>query len=551
MQLVIHVHDEIGLTLEYPDEHARGYVPVPEPTPGPVFERLTANAEGLLQPVALQNWLMGFLPENPAGIDFTKHARGELAAAGLLGYDGGQVPGGLWGNADVEYTGAIQFARTPAPPHSAPPVPDYPAIADREIARRLVYETLQSDKGPRMQPLPSDGHRRASLSGMRGKFALTLDRNGNWRRAPTGTALNTWIAKHERRPDLPGHAGLEAICQRAVGLLGAPAATTRTRVFAGEPAILSERTDRVVGDDGVVRARHQEEFCQAAMIAPEHRYDVLRDEDDPVPWRTAYALLRAHAADPDRATAHLTRALAATWMVGHSDMHRRNIGFAYTSPPAPHHAAVAPLYDVANSIGTRYDDSLALPIGGQLRLHAIELRHWARHADDCGLDRDVTFAIVSDAVRDAADAIATAAGAARSEDENLRQDDVDRRVELTLKYAESRSRIFGQQLDRYRGRHKTNPQPDVEAMAAKIIAAHREQPGGGVAIHVVPNSNRLVLDYVPPEEGEAVRIGTAESVRHVAVIAHAAGVTEPEDIPELQRSLERDRQRQLARTRNG
>ena len=550
MQLVIHVHDEIGLTLEYPEKHAKGYVPVPEPTPGPAFDRLTANAERLLESVALQNRLMGFLPENPAGIDITKHARNELAAAGLLGYDGGQVPGGLWGNTDVEYTGAVRFARTPTAPDPAPPVPDYPAIADREIAQRLVYETLQSDKGPRMQPLASDGHRRVSLSGMRGKFALTLDRNGNWRRAPPGTALNTWIAKHERRPDLPGHAGLEAICQRAVRLLGVPAATTRTRVFAGEPAILSERTDRVVSDDGVVRARHQEEFCQAAMIAPEHRYDVLRDEDDPVPWRTAYALLRAHAADPDRATAHLTRALAATWMVGHSDMHRRNIGFAYTSPPAPHHAAVAPLYDVANSIGTRYD-TLALPISGQLQLHAIEPRHWARHANDYGLNRDVTFAILSDAVRDATDAIATAAATARSEDENLRQDDVDRRVELTLKYAETRSRVFRQQLEGYRGRRKTNPQPDVEAMAAKITAAHREQPGGGGVIHVVPNSNRLVLVYVPPENGEAVRIGTAESVRHVAAIAHAAGVTAPEDIPEYERSLERDRQRQLARAPNG
>ena len=228
MQLVIHVHDEIGLTLEYPDEHARGYVPVPEPARGPAFERLTANAERLLQPVTLQNWLMGFLPENPAGIDFTKHARNELAAAGLHGYDGAQVPGGLWGNTDVEYTGAIRFARTPAAPDPAPPVPDYPAITDREIAQRLVYETLQSDKGPRMQPLPSDGHRRASLSGMRGKFALTLDSQGRWRRAPPGTALNTWIAKHEHRPDLPGHAGLEAVCQRAAGLLGVPAATTRT-----------------------------------------------------------------------------------------------------------------------------------------------------------------------------------------------------------------------------------------------------------------------------------------------------------------------------------
>ena len=551
MQLVIHVHDQIGLTLEYPDQHARGYVPVPEVTPGPTFERLTANAQGLLQPIALQHWLMGFLPENPAGIDFTRHARNELAAAGLHGYDGGQVPGGLWGNTDVEYTGAIRFSRAPDPPAPRPPISDYPTVTDEEIAQRLVYETLQSDKGPRMGELPANGQRRASLSGMRGKFALTLDSNGYWRRAPQGTALNTWIAKHEHRPDLPGHAGLEAICQRAVGLLGVSAAVTRTRVFAGEPAILSARSDRVVDNDGVVRARHQEELCQAAMIAPERRYDVLYDEDEPVPWRTAYTLLREHAVNPDHAAARLTRALAITWLVGHSDMHRRNIGFAYASPPERHCAAVAPLYDVANSLGTRYADELALPIGGQRRLHNIRPAHWAHHAEQCGLDREVTFAIVSDAARDAADAIATAAATARTEDENLRQEDVERRVELTLKYAETRARLFRDQLEPHRGQRKTDPQPDVDAMAAKIIAAHREHPGGSVTVHVVPNSNRLTLVYFPPEDGEGVRIGTAESVRHVTAIAHAAGLTKPEDIPELERSLERDRQQELARTPNG
>lgn len=552
MHLVIHVHDQPGLILEYPDRHALGYVAVPEITRSAAFERLTADAERLLEPTALGHWLSAFLPENPAGIDFTRHAERELAAAGLQGgYDGARAPGALWGNTDVEYAGAIRFARADVVPPANTAIADYRAISDREIAERLVYESLQSDKGPRLPERPANDERRVSLSGMRGKFALTLDANGTWRRAPRGAALNTWILKHENRPDLPGHAGLEAVCQRAVGLLGVPAAVTRTRVFAGEPAILSARTDRTVDDAGIVRARHQEEFCQAAMIPPQRRYDVLLDEGEPVAWRAAYALLEAHAPDPDAATAHLTRALAATWTVGHSDLHRRNLGFAYTAPPAPHRAAVAPLYDVANSLGTRYADELALPIGGQRRLHEIRPANWARHAEQCGLDREVTFAIVSDAVRDAADAIATAAAAARTEDENLSQKDVDQRVELTLQYANTRARTFRQQLAAHRDRRKADPQPDVDAMAAKIAAAHRDHPGGSIAVHTIPDSHRLTLAYVPPEGGDAVRIGTAESLRHVAAVAHAAGLARPEDIPELERSLERDRQRQLALTRNG
>ena len=44
---------------------------------------------------------------------------------------------------------------------------------------------------------------------MRGKIGLTMLEDGGWA-AAYGHALNTWIAKVEDNPRLPGEAGIEA-----------------------------------------------------------------------------------------------------------------------------------------------------------------------------------------------------------------------------------------------------------------------------------------------------------------------------------------------------
>ena len=545
MQLVICLHDAVGLTLIYNEDSFGHPTPRPQVEAGPAFGRLTADSAALLDPGKRDNWLEAFLPENPAGIDFYRHARTELEAHQIENHLHRYPPFALWANADVEYAGAIRFARSADTPTRPVPVHDYPPITDADIAHRLVYENLQSESGPRPKQPVRHG-RRASLSGMRGKFALTLTSDGQWRSAPRGNALNTWIAKHENRPDLPGHAGLEAICQRAIALLNVPAATTRARIFDGEQAILSKRDDRFVDNHGIVQARHQEEFCQAAMVRPDDRYRL--DATGRVPWQRAYQLLNQHATDPERACALLTRALAATWLAGHSDMHRRNIGFRHSPPDQPHHISLAPLYDVANSFGTRYDDRLALPIGGQPDLHAIRPGNWLRHAEDCDIDPDVTMAIVADTAWAAPDALADAARTARTEDENLHQQHVDERVQRTLRYAQTRAEAFTQQLRKIRTTHETDPQPDVEHMATKWRALRQQHPDGHLEINVIPGNRRLRLAYKPEPDAPDGFIGIAESIRHIATIMHAAGLVAPEDIPELLRSLERQRQPQLGRT---
>ena len=277
---------------------------------------------------------------------------------------------------------------------------------------------------------------------MRGKFGLTPAAQGGWA-AACGDSLNAWIVKAEHDPRNPGEAGFEAIVQRTFGGLGIPAATTRARVFDGRQAVLSERADRVTGADGIVSARHQEEWCQILAVDPSRKYDE-GGRDEPR-WPSAYRLLASHAADPACEQPALTRILAAMWLLGHCDLHRRNLGFSHAPADAPPAIGLAPVYDASSAVGTRFSDRLAIPIAGQSRLHAIQPRHWVQHSRDCGIDPGATLDIVRQLLRDLPDAITTAREQARTDDENVQQPDVDRRVELMIEQVRKRARAFAQQ----------------------------------------------------------------------------------------------------------
>ena len=449
LRLAVYVYDTLGLTLALPDGH---WIPGRDwMQEGPAFRRLTADANSLHDPNHLHAWLEAFLPENGARTPYRAHAALELDRHGYTGARDNPAAL-LWGNVNVEYAGAVTFMQARDDPPAALPAaasPAYHPLTDAEIADRLREATLIA-----RNTLPGRPHtwpeRRASLSGMRGKLCLTATADGRWT-AAHGSSLNTWVVKDEHDPDLPGEAGIESICQRSLALLGIPAATTRARVFAGRQAVLSERTDRRVGPDGIVRARHQEEWCQILGFDPSRKYDDgTRDEPR---WPSAYQVLTAHAVDPAHEHARLTRAVAATWLLAHCDLHRRNLGFLHAPANEPTAIELAPLYDVANPLGTGYSHRLAITIAGQSQLHTLTPKHWIRHSDQCGIDPDTTLSTLRQLVRDLPDAIATAREYARADDENVLQAHVDRRGEATLEHVRRRGKAF-LQLDAALTRHR-------------------------------------------------------------------------------------------------
>ena len=391
---------------------------------------------------ALVHWLEACLPENGARLAFEDRARALKLKRGEPPLLDGAVDI-LWGNADAEYPGAIRFRRDEEAPDEA--AHGYVRLSDKDIGARLHDAwRLASQAGRGSEP--GFAERRSSLSGVRGKIALTQADDGAWL-AAQGSALNTWIAKREDDPKLAGEAGVESICQRTLKLMGIAAARTLSRVFAGEQCVLSERADRYFDQESArVRPRHQEEFCQACGWPSALKYDLGLSTEPR--WDQAYEILRRHSRDPGAAQERLSRILAATWALGHTDLHRRNLGFAHALPSEDSGVDVAPMYDVSSGVGLErmIEFKMAIGIARQSNFQKIGPVQWLEHAKRTKQDGESMLAIVTQTLANLPDALATARQQARTEDENRDQQAVDRRVEAMLAYVTKRRRVWQETL---------------------------------------------------------------------------------------------------------
>ena len=536
------LHDELAATLDT----GPGQLATPDTIVWtPEIARVSAAWGETPQLETLTHWLEACLPENGSRVPFEERAR-------ALKLDRGAPPlitapiDILWGNTDAEYPGAVRFQRDDEG-DEAEDANEYVHLSDKEIGERLHEAwrvARQAGKGPERDY----GDRRSSLSGMRGKIGLTRADDGSWH-AARGAALNTWIAKREDDPKLPGEAGVESLCQRTLGRLGIPAAATLSRVFAGEQAVLSERSDRYLEPENRnARPHHQEEFCQACGWPSALKYDWGRREEPR--WEAAYAILERCALNPDSAQAMLTRILAACWALGHTDLHRRNLGFLHTPPDEPFGVEVAPMYDVSSGIGVEktVQFRMAIGIARQAAFHGIGPTQWLEHAKAAGQDPATVLAIVSHTLEDLPGALADARTIARQEDENRNQAAVDSRAEQLLAYVEKRRREWNGTLGRMRSIGARGLDDEANKLAKALTTLDRTHGDGEIEV-VVSETGAITVVYVGKQDGERSEAGTASSTRVVAEALIYARRCRPEDLPALERTLEKGRLEKLSRAR--
>ena len=407
MEVIVTLHRNHAATLNTADDQ---WLHVGNTSMSSMSARISAAWTEKPATRQLNCWLDGCLPENGLLGRYRTRAQSMLQAAGLA-CETPKVGEILWANADAEFAGAIRFdtERT----RSTAQMSGYERLTEPEIGRRLDEADRIARGLGRGTKLP-DAPEGIALSGMRGKIGLTMLEDGSWGHA-YGQALNTWIAKVEDNPRLPGEAGIEAICQRAFAVLGIDSAETASRVFDGVQTVLSRRSDRVgAPETGNVRPRHQEDMAQALGYPCALKYDAgWRTEPR---WRECHRLLSARAKDPDAEHRRLTQILAATWLIGHSDLHRRNLGFLHAEDGTPPSITIAPLYDVSSARGLKnIDQTLAIGIARQLGLTRIRPRVWIAHASECALDPEETIEIVRATASRMPDAVAQARDEARSE----------------------------------------------------------------------------------------------------------------------------------------
>jgi serine/threonine-protein kinase HipA len=156
--------------------------------------------------------------------------------------------------------------------------------------------------------------------------------------------------------------------------------TEFTRFGDGEPAIVIERYDRVVLDDGGVLRLHQEDFCSASGRLPSKKYEAHGGPG----LADLVRIVEQNSRGAAGSLAALGNFAAVNYVVGAPDGHSKNVSLLLL----PNEIKVAPLYDLATSLPYDGDQGLrevAVGIGGRRKFGQVLGRHWDRAARVLGI----------------------------------------------------------------------------------------------------------------------------------------------------------------------
>lgn len=170
----------------------------------------------------------------------------------------------------------------------------------------------------------------------------------------------------------------EAFVMRLAAAIGLDVAPVEARTVQDRTFLLVQRYDRAIGDDGIVRRIHQEDFCQALGVPPETKY---ASEGGPT-FKDCFALLRRVAARPAVDVLKLLDAVIFNVIAGNADAHGKNFSILYDAEGP----RLAPLYDLLATVA--YPDlspKFAMKVGKRATLAELDAKGWSAFAADAGL----------------------------------------------------------------------------------------------------------------------------------------------------------------------
>jgi serine/threonine-protein kinase HipA len=259
--------------------------------------------------------------------------------------------------------GDVAGALTLWPEGEAPPRPEGLGAVEPLSDDRLV-EIL--DTLPRRPLLAGEAGLRLSLAGAQPKLPVVLV---NGRVAlpapgqPTSHILKPPIA------GLPTTTENEAFAMRLAAAVGLGVAPVEPRRTEDRAYLLVTRYDRSVDAAGAMRRLHQEDFCQALGVTPEHKYAA---EGGPV-FSEGFSLVRRACVQPAVAVLALLDAAIFNLLIGNADAHGKNYGLLY----GPQGAELAPLYDLLSTVAyPQVHGKLAMKIGKRATLEEFRGDTW-------------------------------------------------------------------------------------------------------------------------------------------------------------------------------
>jgi serine/threonine-protein kinase HipA len=251
---------------------------------------------------------------------------------------------------------------------------------------------------PRRPLLAGDAGIRLSLAGAQDKVAVRMEQGEVC--LPLDGAPSTHILK----PAVERFEGIvfnEALCMKLASASGLPSASVETRNIDGTDFLLVERYDRI-HKQGSLERLHQEDFCQALGMVPEHKY---QKEGGPS-LKQCFELLREVSSAPVIDLARLLEAVTFNYLVGNNDAHGKNFSLLYRGLGGTDlEIRLAPLYDVVSTLYyPELSGEMAMRIGGQYSSGKVTAGNFDQLADEAGLGKPLVRA----RVREIADRILAA-----------------------------------------------------------------------------------------------------------------------------------------------
>jgi len=253
---------------------------------------------------------------------------------------------------------------------------DYKPVDNRELAELLT-------ELPKRPLLVGEPGLRLSLAGAQNKIAVYVNDVGEIF-LPLGGAPSTHILK----PAIARFSNIvsnEALCLALAESVGIP--TVRAEIGFAENVeyILVKRYDRLKHDEAQYPIRlHQEDFCQALGILPEHKY---QNEGGPS-LKDCCELLRNASSQPAKDIQRLIDVTIFNIIIGNNDAHGKNFSLLFRESHNTLITQLAPAYDILSTVYyPELSHKMAMKIGKAYVSEKLVLKDIEAFAADVGLGR--------------------------------------------------------------------------------------------------------------------------------------------------------------------
>jgi serine/threonine-protein kinase HipA len=267
-------------------------------------------------------------------------------------------------------------------------VPEGMVLPEPDAAYHPLSPTDLADiikKLPRRPLLAGEEGIRLSLAGAQDKIAVHV--SGGQVSLPLHGAPSTHILK----PAIERFEGVvfnEALCMRLAQAVDLNTAGIEIGNVEGIDYLLVRRYDRALNlksPEGPARLKreHQEDFCQALGVVPEHKY---QNEGGPS-IKQCFDLVRAVSATPVIDLRSLLDAVIFNWLIGNHDAHGKNFSLVYRGEVSSGlQTRLAPLYDLLSTVYyPELSPKMAMKIGGEYLSERVAPSNFERLAEEASI----------------------------------------------------------------------------------------------------------------------------------------------------------------------